>query len=601
VGDGSDAEGTASSGAELTNLLRLLGVALCMCSEATSRVAAHLDDVAIAYGVHGARFFVLPTGVFVRLPDGGEVIVDFAPAAGITLRLDQISAVYDLLAEAKAGHSSPDKLAGQVVTILESPPRSSPVTTVVGHMILVVGLGMIIRPTPAGLLCFAALGVLVGVLKLVAEIFSILSLALPVVAALLVTVVAVVLADQLHVPQASRLIIPALVTLLPGTALTIGSMELASGEMIAGTSRLIYGLNVLLLLAFGILLGSHLIGNPAKEPASVALGPWAPWIGVLLVGIGFFMHFSAPAKALPWLLLVLFVVWGAQAVGTKLAGGLAGAFLGGLVVTPAAYFVQSQRGGPPAQVTFLPSFWMLVPGAIGLTGVSELVVSGSSASLNDISQALLTIVAISLGQLVGSSLTQTAAKPSSWLEAPPVLRPVIGARVVTPPTAIVPRSPIKFRPNAAYRRLVKGTSQQHRPLPAFPGADAYLVAFGVGQDPERWCFRGIGHLAASRDGRLNPVGCRVAGHPDVEVDPVALRPRRVLLLEPDRRALPVRVHDGVLRPVVSRFVRVPEHGLPERPDRFDIERVDGDLHQLHSPRCAARARAGRQPLAADRR
>jgi uncharacterized membrane protein YjjP (DUF1212 family) len=463
VGEGASAEVVTPSGADLINLLRLLGTALCMSGEATSRVAAYLDQVASAYGVHGARFFVLPTGVFVRLPYGeGEAIVDFAPSAGSTLRLDQISAVYAVLAEAKADHPAPVTLARRIIAILESSPRRSPVTTVVGHTILVVGLGMIIRPTPAGLLCFAALGALVGVLKLVAEMFSILSLALPVVAALLVTVVAVVLANELHVPQASRLIIPALVTMLPGTALTIGSMELASGEMIAGTSRLVYGLNVLLLLAFGILLGSHLIGPPSQVHAAAALGRWAPWIGVLLVGIGFFLHFSAPARSLPWLLAVLFVVWGAQAVGTTLAGGLAGAFLGGLVVTPAAYFAQSQRGGPPAQVTFLPSFWMLVPGAIGLTGVSQLVVSGSAASLNDIAQALLTIVAISLGQLVGASLTQTAAKPSSWLEAPPVLKQVIDTRVVTPPVTFVPKNPIRFRPDAAYRRLVKSATQRRR-------------------------------------------------------------------------------------------------------------------------------------------
>jgi uncharacterized membrane protein YjjP (DUF1212 family) len=470
VGEGSDAERREPSGAggpELTNLLRLAGIALCMSGEATGRVAARLDEIAAAYGVRGARFFVLPTGVFVRIPQGGEILLDFAPAAGSTLRLDQISAVYDVLTEAKDEHPPPDQLARRLVAILESAPRHSPVTTVLGHMILVIGLGMIIKPAPAGLICFAALGLLVGVLKLIAEIFSILSQALPVVAALLVTVVAIVLADQLHVPHYSRLIIPALITLLPGTALTIGSMELASGEMIAGTSRLVYGLNVLLLLAFGILLGSHLIGNPDREPATAALGWWSPWVGVLLVGIGFFLHFSAPTRALRWLLVVLFVVWGAQAAGTALAGGLAGAFLGGLVVTPAAYFAQSHRDGPPAQVTFLPSFWMLVPGAIGLTGVSQLVVSGSASSLNDITQALLTIVAISLGQLVGASLTQTAARPSSWLAAPPELRPVVDTRVVTPPAVLVPKNPLTFRPSVfrpsvAYRRLVKGASQ-HRP------------------------------------------------------------------------------------------------------------------------------------------
>jgi uncharacterized membrane protein YjjP (DUF1212 family) len=440
-------EGTEPpSGIELTNLLRLLGIALCMSGEATSRVAAHLDDVARAYGVTGARFFVLPTGVFVRIPHEGEPTVDFAPASGATLRLDQISAVYDLLAQAKADQPPPDATARQVVKILESPTHRSPVATVFGHMILVVGLGMITNPTAKALLCYAALGILVGILKLVAGIFSILSEALPVIAALLVTVVAIVMAEQLHVPQASRLIIPALVTLLPGAALTIGSMELASGEMISGTSRLVYGLNVLLLLAFGLLVGNHLIGSPSSEPGAAALGWWAPWVGVLVVGIGFYLHFSAPNRSLPWLLLVLLAVWGAQAAGSVLAGSLAGAFFGGLVVTPAAYFVQSQRNGPPAQVTFLPSFWMLVPGALGLTGVSQLVFIGSKGSLNDVTEALLTIVAISLGMMVGASLTQTAAKPTSWLDAPPELRPsVVVPPVLRVPVVTVPKATVRPR------------------------------------------------------------------------------------------------------------------------------------------------------------
>jgi uncharacterized membrane protein YjjP (DUF1212 family) len=439
------------SGSELTNLLRLLGVALCMSGEATSRVAAHLDDVAKAYGVTGARFFVLPTGVFVRTTHDSEATVDFAPAGGTTLRLDQINAVYDLLAEAKADHPAPEETARRVVGILQAPSRRSPVATVTGHMILVVGLGMITNPTPKALLCYAALGVLVGVLKLVAEIFSTLSEALPVATALTVTVVAVVLAEQLHVAQANRLIIPALVTLLPGAALTIGSMELASGEMISGSSRLVYGLNILLLLAFGMLVGTHLIGAPAPEPAAAALGWWAPWVGVLVVGAGFFLHFSAPPRSLPWLLLVLFAVWGAQAAGTAVAGSLAGAFFGGLVVTPAAYFAQSQRGGPPAQVTFLPSFWMLVPGAIGLTGVSQLVFAGFQGNVNDITQALLTIVAIALGMMVGASLTQTAAKPTTWLDAPPVLRPAVAvpAAVLRSPAVTRPKTSVLFRPGRA--------------------------------------------------------------------------------------------------------------------------------------------------------
>jgi uncharacterized membrane protein YjjP (DUF1212 family) len=533
---------------ELTNLLRLLGVALCMSGEATSRVAAHLDEVARGYGVTGTRFFVLPTGVFARTVDGEEVTVDFAPAGGgVTLRLDQINGVYDLLAETKQGTPEPDEAARRVVSILDSSPHRSPVVTVIGHALLVAGLGLVTNPTPTGLACYAMLGAMVGLIKLVGETFSILSEALPVVAGLLVYVAAVELAGPLHVATASRLVIPPLVTLLPGTALTIGCLELATGEMVSGASRLIYGLNVLLLLAFGILIGHHLVGNPGPGEHAAALGWWAPWAGVICIGVGFFLHFSAPARSLPWLLGVLYVVWGAQTAGTAMAGSsLAGAFLAGLAITPAAYFVQAQRGGPPAQVTFLPSFWMLVPGALGLAGVSEIVVHGPADSATDIVQTLLTIVAISLGMMVGASLTQTVAKPTSWLDAPPELKQPLAPRIVTPSdplkaaaepfkeplkTAAEPLRSIRFRPGKKRLSLV----------PVLPGADARLVALRVGEHPECGGLAVVGEPTARRQHCVDALPCLVVRYRHVEVHAVALRPRRVHLLEPDGRPLPGRV------------------------------------------------------------
>lgn len=163
-------DGTEPSATGLTNLLRLLGTAFCMSGEATSRVAAHLDDVAKAYGVSGVRVFVLPTGVFVRITQHGVTAIDFAPASG--------------------GHATagPDQRGLRPARQRQGQRRPGPA-----------------RPGGGGQ---ADRGDLRGAIS---------------VAALLVTVVAVVLAAQTHVAEANRLIIPALVTLLPGTALTIGS------------------------------------------------------------------------------------------------------------------------------------------------------------------------------------------------------------------------------------------------------------------------------------------------------------------------------------------------------------------------------------------
>lgn len=61
-------------------------------------------------------------------------------------------------------------------------------------------------------------------------------------------------------------------------------------------------------------------------------------------------------------------------------------------------------GGPPAQVTFLPAFWLLVPGAIGLIGIAEVVGNPATAGLDDLIGPVASIFAIALGVLFGVTL-----------------------------------------------------------------------------------------------------------------------------------------------------------------------------------------------------
>ena len=61
----------------------------------------------------------------------------------------------------------------------------------IGQMILAVGFGLLLNPDLLGLPFYAALGLFVGVLRLIAGRWGTLSVALPVMAAFLVTVLAV--------------------------------------------------------------------------------------------------------------------------------------------------------------------------------------------------------------------------------------------------------------------------------------------------------------------------------------------------------------------------------------------------------------------------
>ena len=49
--------------------------------------------------------------------------------------------------------------------------------------------------------------------------------------------------------------------------LTTATVELASGEMVAGASRLVFGGVQMLLLAFGIVAGVELAGLPSEAVA----------------------------------------------------------------------------------------------------------------------------------------------------------------------------------------------------------------------------------------------------------------------------------------------------------------------------------------------
>ena len=71
---------------------------------------------------------------------------------------------------------------------------------------------------------------------------------------------------------------------------------------------------------------------------------------------------------------------------------------------PVGAWVATRHSGPPTLATFLPAFWLLVPGAVGLIGVAEFVGSNREAGLDHFVNAGITFIAIGLGVLVGNAL-----------------------------------------------------------------------------------------------------------------------------------------------------------------------------------------------------
>lgn len=399
---------TAAQSKELLEFTYRLGQAYLACGEQTALVELFLRRVATANGARRARIVAFPTALFVTMETGDEERVTFAEGPIQSLRLDQIAEVYTLGELAQKGAVTPADGLAQLTAILRKPARFGTVGVIVGHMVLTIGLSMVLAPSLVNMTTVALLGAVIAILKVLNRNRPILAAPLAVMAAVLVSLL-VYLAIALGVSLEPRnALIPPLVTFLPGAMLTFGMVELAYGDMVSGSSRLITGFVQLVLLTFGLAAGAFLMG--AAELA-VTPGPtgtvqelaWAPWVGIGVFAVGVFLHFSAPPNALPWILAVLVPTFAMQRMAVPFVGTELSGFFGTLVATPLGFLIQQRFKGPPAMVTFLPSFWILVPGSLGLLSVKTMM-SDRAAGVEGIVTVIFAIASIALGTLVGASL-----------------------------------------------------------------------------------------------------------------------------------------------------------------------------------------------------
>ncbi len=161
---------------------------------------------------------------------------------------------------------------------------------------------------------------------------------LPTVCAFLVAFIVFKFENRWHVGTDSlRALAAPLATFLPGAAITLAVIELATNHVVSGASRLVAGFMQIAQLAFGILIAAQIAGIADANLDTTQLnrlGPWAPFIGVLVYGLGIWLNFAPPTKFLPWMVLMLYIAYGGQWVGNAVLGSYASGFGGGLGANP---------------------------------------------------------------------------------------------------------------------------------------------------------------------------------------------------------------------------------------------------------------------------
>ena len=391
-----------------------VGGAMVQAGYSVETVQDVLSDIARVNNLPESEVLAFPNALLVSARGRGQHRTGAVATADGQLLLSQIDEVQRTVDAARTGVLDPRATVERIDRVREMEPTYGRVVRVLAYALLSAALSVLLGATWTGVALAGALGLVTGAALLVSERVPRRYGALITVAIAFFVALAVFL--LLRAGWGSGILaalLAPLVVLLPGALLTTAVLELSTGHMISGAGRAAAGGMQLVLLGAGIVTAGALVGVPdfdfRQHPE--LLGPVAPWIAVAVFGVAVSVHRCAPRRALPWILLVLYIAYAAQVLGDLALGGVLSAFVGALCVTPVTALVARQPSGPAALVSFTPAFALLVPGALGLVGVAD-VLGGDATAAASLVATLSTMVAIALGVLAGSSLSNRMRRPA---------------------------------------------------------------------------------------------------------------------------------------------------------------------------------------------
>lgn len=403
-------------------LLAWLGAGLLAGGMPTHEVEDDLREVAWTLGHPRPQLACSPTGVMLALRSGQPSTFEQVEGG---VRLDQLSDVLVLQAALRSGRISPEEGLARLGRLRAQPHRYKLFGTLVGGMLTGIGIGLILAPALGSLLFTLVVAPLTPLFVILGSRTPTLRILTPFLSAFTIAIAAFLAADAGWLSAPLWSLVAPIAVLLPGALIVTGLTELAAGAMVAGSSRLAFGLTQLLLFVLGA--GAALVlaggGDDLLEMTRpTGLGWWAPLVGVAIISTAIALMESVPVRQAPWMIGTVLATFVAQtAMYAVTEGRWAGAFVGAVVAALVATLVEYLRPELPRMVAFLPSFWLLVPGSLGLISLTQLELGAGAAALA-VADVVVVVAAIALGVIVGSALAAPMRHVARQLGLPHLLR-----------------------------------------------------------------------------------------------------------------------------------------------------------------------------------
>ncbi|WP_308297555.1 threonine/serine exporter family protein [Tsukamurella paurometabola] len=386
-------------------LLAYLGAAMIAGGQPVHEVEDELKSVATAMGHPLAQIGATPTGLTLGLEPGAAATFESVDGP---LRLDQSAVVADVRRGLAARTLSVDEAFARLGALRSLPHHYPQWVQDLSWSVIAVGIAMLLQPGWPNIAAAAVGGVVVMLLVKLAGRVRLAATLLPTIAAFTVGTGVFAAAQAGWLDGPLRTLLAPLAVLLPGALMVTGMSELAAGAMVAGSARLTFGTVQLLLFSLGILAATTALGvgpDLLVNERVNQLGWWGPPVGLALICVGVCLNEGASMRLLPAIGLVVAAAFGAQIAGQHVSGAVLGGFLGAIAGSLGAALVAAVRPQFPRLVVFLPAFWVLVPGSLGLLSVTSVGIDPEQGARTVVDVAAV-ICALALGLLFGSALAQ---------------------------------------------------------------------------------------------------------------------------------------------------------------------------------------------------
>lgn len=362
---------------------------------------SQMAQVATALG-RRATFFSTPTALWVTFDEEryGTRLLRVDPG---DTNLGQYAELFRLQQSIQDESVTVHDALDQLREILAMPDRYSKLVQVASYGIVGACVAVLVGGNDTVITSAGALGLIVGALVLGLSHLLFPPHLTNVIAGFSASAIACVVQIWIAPGNFELTSLSALIVLVPGLHLTISINELATKNLASGSARFAGAMTTLLTLIFGVYMGYGFVAAIHPIPASVL--PNTPSLlasaSVMVpIGLCFAVLFGTRYQDIPWLLLSTLIAYGSLRLSGDYFSPFAAVWIASVVAGVTSRLL-SRRLRLPAAVMLMPALILLVPGTLGFTGMSQIMLQEDLPSgIRILTTMMMTAVAIVAGQLV---------------------------------------------------------------------------------------------------------------------------------------------------------------------------------------------------------